>query len=284
MREDKAETLERIVDELKRVANVAAVVLGGSHCTGTAHENSDLDIGIYYHADAPFDVGQIRRIAAEFHTDGAPAVTDFYQWGAWANGGAWLDTAAGEVDLIYRSIEQVESTIEKAHDGIWENDFEQQPPYGFSSIIYLAETHYCRPLYDPSGIISELKKEVETYPPKLKAAIVQQSLWAAQFALWQADKFAAKSDIYNAAGCFTRTLKNIVEALFAINETYSIGDKSALQKIAAMPKRPADFAQKIEAVLTITPDDLPANARRLRNLFEQTAALAAGMYQPYFEL
>jgi hypothetical protein len=136
-------------------------------------------------------------------------VTDFYQWGAWVNGGAWIDTISGEVDFVCRNIEQVKSTIEKSKDGIYETDFEQQPPYGFSSVIYLAETHYCIPLYDPDKVIQELKMEVKDYPPKLKQTIIQQSLWSAEFTLWQADKYAKEFDLYNTVGCFTRALKKL---------------------------------------------------------------------------
>lgn len=38
----KQQTLTNIVNDT--IDNVAAIVLGGSHCTGMANENSDLDI------------------------------------------------------------------------------------------------------------------------------------------------------------------------------------------------------------------------------------------------
>jgi predicted nucleotidyltransferase len=209
----KRKTLDNIVNDLKKIDNVAAVVLGGSHCTGMANENSDLDIGIYYHQDFPFDIEQIKLIGKKYNIDETLTVTDFYQWGGWVNGGAWINTVSGEVDFVYRNIEQVLATIEKAKNGIWENDFEQQPPFGFSSVIYLAETHYCYPLHDPYNVIHELKQETANYPLKLKKTIIQQALWSAEFTLWQADKFAKKQDMYNTAGCLTRAMKNIVETV-----------------------------------------------------------------------
>lgn len=62
-----------------------------------------------------------------------------------------------KVDFIYRNLEQVTTTIQKAKNGEWENHFEQQPPYGFSSIIYLAEINTCISLYDPDAFISLIK-------------------------------------------------------------------------------------------------------------------------------
>jgi len=282
--ETKRETLDKIINDLKQVDNIMAVVLGGSYCIGMANENSDLDIGIYYHETSPFDIEQIKLIATKYNIDETLTVTDFYQWGAWVNGGAWINTESGEVDFVYRNIEQVRSVIEKSKNGIWENDFEQQPPFGFSSVIYPAETKYCYPLYDPYNIIKEMKQEVMNYPMKLKQAIIQQSLWSVEFTLWQADKFVEKQDIYNAVGCFTRALKKIIDALFALNETYSMGDKSSIQRILQMPKCPDKLQEQIQDILNINSNTLTTSASRIRNLFEQVASLAEGMYQPYFKL
>lgn len=282
--ENKKETLDKIVNDLIGTDNIAAIVLGGSYCTGMANENSDLDIGLYYHEDSPFEIKQIKSIARKYSVEETVTVTDFYQWGAWVNGGAWIDTISGRVDFLYRNIEQVKSTIEKSKDGIFETDFEQQPPYGFSSVIYLAETHYCIPLYDPDKVIQELKMEVKDYPPKLKQTIIQQSLWSAEFTLWQADYFAEKFDVYNTVGCFTRALKKIVDALFAINELYPIGDKKAIQILEQTTKRPEKFGEKIESILSTNKSNLVSKVKELRDLFEQTVSLANGTYYPFFIL
>ncbi|GAB4034350.1 DUF4037 domain-containing protein [Spirosoma gilvum] len=280
----KRNTLDLLVNELQTIDNLVAIVLGGSHCMGLANESSDLDVGLYYYPAAPFAIDEVKSIANKYHVEDTLTVTDFYQWGAWVNGGAWINTASGEVDFIYRNIEQLKATIDKARNGIWETDFDQQPPYGFSSVIYLAETKYCYPLYDPYGIIKELKQQVEQYPPKLKQTIVQQGLWAAAFALWQAEKFAAKQDLYTCMGCFTRIVKNIVDVLFALNEEYAMGDKRSLDLIVKMPRCPNKLIDQIEEILSSNRNTLSLNASRLRELFDQVVRLADGMYQPYFNL
>lgn len=282
--EAKRETLDLIVNDLKSIDHIVAIVLGGSYCIGMANELSDIDLGIYYYENSPFDIEQIKRIAGKYDSSETSTVTDFYQWGAWVNGGAWINTVSGEVDFVYRNIDQVKSTIAKSKNGIWENDFEQQPPYGFSSVMYLAEIHNCIPLHDPHRVIKEMKEEVRDYPIKLKQTIVQQSLWSAEFALWQADKFTTKQDMYNTVGCFTRILKKLVEALFALNESYSLGDKSSIQKIIQMPKCPDHLKEQIERILNIDRNTLITNAIRIRNLFDQVVILSDGMYQPYYKL
>ena len=101
------------------------------------------------------------RAAASGLSDGTPpTVTGFYEWGPWVNGGAWISTPRGKVDFLYRSLEHVERTVEEARRGIMRRHFEQQPAYGFYSVIYLAEISICVPLHDPDGRIRKLKERM----------------------------------------------------------------------------------------------------------------------------
>ncbi len=281
---EKEELLNNIVADLKQTNNIIAVVLGGSYATGNASETSDLDIGIYYYDKNPFNIEDIRAIAQKYAISDTHTVTNFYEWGPWVNGGAWIETACGKVDFLYKNIDQVKATIEKAKNGEWQNDFEQQPPYGFSSIIYLAETKSCIPLFDPNKVITQLKMEVETYPAKLKEAVIQQSLWAAEFTIWHADSFYKKQDVYNTMGCLTRGVKNIVTALFAINELYPIGDKRAIEILENANKQPLNFKERIEDILCANKHTLGNNINSLKVLFRETIELTNGSYKPYYKL
>ncbi|MBK8030495.1 MAG: nucleotidyltransferase domain-containing protein [Chloroflexi bacterium] len=152
--DDKQAFLDDLLPRLTAVPGMAAVVIGGSLARGTARPDSDLDLALYYHDAAPFDLAAIRAIAEAISAEGTPTVTGFYQWGAWVNGGAWIKTRAGKVDFLYRSVEHVRRTIDEAHAGHTHTDYEQQPTFGFHSTIYLAETHDCVPVYDPDGVIA----------------------------------------------------------------------------------------------------------------------------------
>jgi hypothetical protein len=148
--------LKELVSDLARVPGIAAIVLGGSYAAGTQREGSDMDIGLYYLAEAPFEIAEIKKIAEHIAVHPA-TVTGFYEWGQWVNGGAWIQTMAGKVDFLYRNINQIEHAIDNALLGIVEHDYAQQPTHGFFSIIYLAETDVCIPLYDPLQHIARLK-------------------------------------------------------------------------------------------------------------------------------
>lgn len=284
MQGEKRKLLDAITADLKSIEGVKAIVLGGSYATGFATEISDLDIGIYYSKQNPFDIENIKAIAKKYAANDNPTITGYYEWGPWVNGGAWLSTPNVDVDLLYKNIDQIMKVIDDARDGIWENSYDQQPPYGFSSIIFLAETKCCIPLYDPEGIINGLKESVEQYPHKLKRAIIQQSLWAAEFTIWQAGKFALNDDLYNTAGCLTRATHQIVNAIFALNELYPMGDKRAIEILEKTNKKPFDFRYKVNSILSCTNNSLRENVSSLKKLFNEVVLLAEGQYQPCYEL
>jgi hypothetical protein len=116
---EKRLLLESLVLSLSRVPHMQAVVLGGSYASGTQHSASDLDIGLYYLESEPFSVDAIREVAAGISRAGTqPTVTGFYEWGAWVNGGAWIETNAGKVDFLSdKKVMQV-ARLEAAWQGV----------------------------------------------------------------------------------------------------------------------------------------------------------------------
>jgi hypothetical protein len=283
----KQEILHRAVEALRSVEGIAAIVLGGSYARGTAHAESDLDLGLYYSSSSPFSIETIRQVARELSANDQPVVTDFYGWGPWVNGGAWILTAAGEMDFIYRNLEQVERTLAEAARGEWQHDYSQQPTFGFYSVIYLAETHVCIPLYDPDGIIARLKAAVKTYPPQLRQRIIGDSLWAAEFAFWFARKYAAAGDVYNTVGCLTRITGYLTQALFALNGEYFISDKRVMDAMAAFALCPAKYAERVNELLAHpggASDELVRTANGMQEVWQDVVTLAGDGYQPKFFL
>ena len=279
--------IEQLVEKLSSLTGMAAIVLGGSYASGTQHEKSDIDLGLYYYEARPFSIDEIRAIANEVSVEGAPTVTDFYGWGAWVNGGAWIHTPIGKIDFLYRNLGQVQKTIDEAQQGISHHDYDQQPASGFYSVIYLAETRICVPLYDPELVIARLKRSVEVYPPLLKEKIIADSLWAAEFTLLHAHNFAAQGDTYNTVGCLTRAASNITQALFALNEQYFIRDKKVLETVAQFPYLPPGYIQQIDHILACpggTAAELAKTVTDLEQAWQSVVSLPGIQYEPKFRI
>jgi hypothetical protein len=284
---DQRRVLADVVTGLRSVRFLSVIVLGGSHALGTSHAKSDLDIGIYYSQVAPFSIDDIRKVVRSITHRSDSIVTGFYDWGRWVNGGAWISVGTAKVDLLYRNIDQVEHAIIEARKGVWHEDFDQQPTYGFRSVTYLAEIDCCVPLYDLHGRIAALKRQVATYPAALKHTIVSDMLWAVEFTLIAARDFARSRDVYNTVGCLTRIANYLTHALFAINETYYLNDKHALALVDHFAHRPAEFHRDIESVLANPGDTAPAltaSVDRLARLWNDATVLAADLYRPKYRI
>jgi hypothetical protein len=274
--------LELLVGRLSGISGMAAVVLGGSYASGTQHDTSDLDIGLYYREAAPFSISDIRRVADGVSAKGPATVTDFYEWGAWVNGGAWIFTSQGKVDFLYRNLDQVERTIADANRGVVYHDYGQQPAYGFSSVIYLAETQICIPLLDPEGLIADLKRKIEIYPPKLKERIIIDSLWSSEFTLIHSRAFASQGDVYNTAGCLTRAASSLTQVLFALNGKYFLRDKKAMDDLAAFPALPAGYVQRINSILGcpgVSAQELTRSVGEMEQVWQSVVALPGVEYR-----
>jgi hypothetical protein len=273
-----------MIDALRGVPNVVAIVLGGSYASGLAQAESDIDIGLYYRASQPFSINQVRSVAESVATKGTiPVVTGLYEWGPWVNGGAWIQTPTGKVDFLYRNLSQVESVIDEGYRGAWQHDYDQQPPYGFRSVVYFGEIEICVPLDDPEHEIARLKRRVAEYPEALKDRVVQDCLWGAEFSLLFCRGFADTADICNAVGCMTRAAQFLIHALFALNKRYFLSDKSANRLIDRFPLRPGDFNTRLAEVLACAGNDsagLNKSVELLSALWLETVDLTAGTYYP----
>jgi hypothetical protein len=283
---EKARLLDAVAAALSNVKNVKAVALGGSHARNTHGPGSDLDVAIYYREATPFRVAEIDAVAKRFSAGGSPTVTDFYEWGPFVNGGAWIDNAICKVDFLYRNLDQLERIVAAAQRGEWDHNFDQQPPFGFRTVTILGEIHIGKSLYDPDNLLGPLKAAVVSYPPKLKERVAQSSLWASQFSLLFARNFVKAGDVPNTVGCMTRIYHYLVHVLFALNETYLVNDKTALKEIGGFKTKPEDFGTRFSAVLAApggSPELLGASLDLVEALIAETIALA-GAYKPRFVL
>jgi hypothetical protein len=265
---------------------VRAVALVGSFARGTARPDSDVDFGVFYEEAEPPSPALVRSVAKRLHDakEGEPVVTAPYEWGPFVNGGAWLVVGGRRVDLLYRNLDQVRRVAADCRAGRIESHFEQQPPFGYFSWTYLGDLGECRVLHDPAGTLATLKAQAATFPPALRAAIVRDFLWSAEFTLLFAKGFAARSDVLNTSGCMTRCARALVQVLFARNEVFFTSDKTALRALERFTVRPRDFAPRLEAVLAelgASGSALARSVEGMRLLVAETAALCPE-YRPKY--
>lgn len=279
--------LQELVETLIQVDGLRAIVLGGSWASGTQRPDSDIDLGLYYSEEAPLDINQLRKIARDLNDYPDPEVTDLGGWGSWVNGGAWLTIKGRRVDFLYRNIAFVSTIIDECNRGEIQYDYLQQPPYGFHSYIYCAETEHCIALYDPQQALASLKWKVARYSNRLKRSIINSYLWQAEFSIEVAKNAAHTGNVFFVAGCLTRVASSLVQVLYALNETYFISDKRVYKDIVKFSLKPHDFEIRLDHIL----GNIGSNSKKLietlattENLLAELIELCRDQYTPRFDL
>ncbi|ADO69568.1 nucleotidyltransferase domain-containing protein [Stigmatella aurantiaca] len=266
--------LDRVVEALRPVQGLTAIVLGGSRGRGTAGPTSDHDIGLYYEPSAPLDVEALQGAVAPLVEDPSATVTRIGEWGPWINGGGWLTIEGAKVDLLYRDLGRVREVIRDARQGRISMNYQPGHPHGFCSAIWMGEIATCRPLFDPSGRIAELKNETWPYPEALRAALIARFGWEVGFAIENAASAAKRAEQTHVAGCAYRALCCMAQVLFALNGRYLINEKGAVAEAASYPITIEGLAKaQADIWSSIGNADAESALRRLRSLSDKMSVL-----------
>lgn len=274
---DTDSLIQSIVAEIKTVSGVKAIVLGGSRARGTHTPSSDVDLGIYYDPSQPIDLDTLGKVATklddEHRTD---VITGIGGWGPWINGGGWLRIQSLPVDFLYRDLDRIKTYIDACLNGKVEIFYQGGHPHGFVTSIYLGEVALCKPLYDPEGIIAELKGKVAPYPEALQKATLYSFAWEIDFSVGIAKKSIERADVNYAAGSCFRAVMCMLQVLFALNKEYWMNEKGALAITDRFAIKPADFRNRVNEIyrlLDASPEAIEKSVALLKGLSEEVYAL-----------
>jgi predicted nucleotidyltransferase len=248
--------IDDIVTRLKEIRGIVGIVLGGSRAKGTHTASSDIDIGIYYDNEDHFDISAIGKVATALDDNRRDSlVTPIGEWGPWINGGGWIKIHNYPVDFLFRDIRKVNDVVNACLDGSITIDYQAGHAHGFINAIYIGETANCRILWDPEGIIAELKSKTSPYPDILKNAIINRFLWEAAFSVIFTGKSISRIDVSHAAGYCFRAVSCLNQALFAKNKIYWMNETGAVDMIDKFIYAPPNYKQRVNQVFTLLSTD-----------------------------
>lgn len=131
---------------------------------------------------------------------------------------------------------------------------------------------------DPYDIIADWQARMTPYPPQLKAALLENHLESVRY--WRGDYHYAnkveRGDVVFLVGLTSKLIHELIRILFALNETYYVGDGNNLDFVSSFDIAPANFADRVTAVLTAGagPEALAAQRAALIQLIDEVEALA----------
>ena len=129
---------------------------------------------------------------------------------------------------------------------------------------------------DPYHIIGGWKERLSVYPPALKQAILDK--YVASLRYWRTDYHYAhkveRGDVVFLAGMTSKLVHEIIQILFALNETYFAGDGANLTFVEQFVIVPADFSARVGEILyPCAPDPFKSQYAALMSLIDDVLAL-----------
>lgn len=210
-----------------------AVTLGGSHGKGSADRDSDLDFRLFAE-----ELGSLPELWKAI--EGPMA--------AWKAKGITVD------GVWPRTVAEIEGTLAQWLDGRTDGDPLVWTVWGYH---LPADVYYQRVIEDPFGLIAGWKARLRTYPPRLKQGLLAKHLGSLRY--WRQDYHyiskVKRKDAVFLASLTARLVHDLIQVLFAINETYYVGDGGNLGFVSRFPLKPADFIERVERVLYPAPGE-----------------------------
>jgi len=208
-----------------------AVGMSGSLTKRVWDERSDIDLRLYHEQpmeqpgpEDPRWLPYFARIA----------------W--WAERGVTID------GLWARTIDEVDASVAAWLSGDHRPDPIVWSVWGYHPLPDLSQQ---LAVDDPYGIIAGWRAQLTTYPPILKERLLAHHLESLHY--WRDDYHYAnkvvREDVVFLAGLSTRLVHDVIQVIFALNETFFAGDGNNLRLIEGFAIAPDDAANRITAIL-----------------------------------
>ena len=208
-----------------------AIAVGGSMGKGTWDNRSDIDFRFYHEADLPG-----RDLEPEIWADYDAALDRWRRQGIIVDG------------IWPRRIDRINSALDRWLDGEIEADEMVWCIWGYH---ILPDIHHQAIIDDPFGVVAGWKRRLQHYPRRLKAALLKKHLASLRY--WRRDYHYAnkvkRGDVVFLAGLSARLVHDVMQTLFALNETYFVGDGQNLDFAREFQYRPDNLDERIRDIL-----------------------------------
>ncbi len=230
------EELRSIVDDALPLVRAFAqgryaVSIGGSHGKGIASPDSDVDFRLFCDRESP-DTAERRSAQTAFDA----LILTWRARGVEVDG-CWI-----------RRVEEVERDL-----AAWLAGEARPGPLVWTVWGYHLPTDllHQRILDDRAGLVAGWQARLRPYPPALKDALLDRHV--ASLAYWRQDYHyrnkARRGDAVFLAALASRLVHDLLQVLFALNQTYFPGDGDLLVLSRHFAVKPDRFEERVETAL-----------------------------------
>lgn len=265
----KESEIEEVINDcvplFKRLAvGRYAISIGGSRGKGTTHLNSDVDFRLFCDDVLP-DPVEKKNV-----------------WNSIQEAiNKWKDKGIDIDGCWVRKISDIDQGIDSWFDGKGQRVDRVWTIWGYQ---LLADLYYEQIVEDPHQVMAEWKLRLDQYPSKLKKTILDRHM--APLKYWRDDyhygKKVDREDVVFLSSLSTKIIHDMIQVIFAINETYYIGDGSNLEFIRKFPHQPPHFEERVTSALYPADNDAKLKIQRdiLIQLINDTEKLVESFQTP----
>jgi predicted nucleotidyltransferase len=234
----------------KIVCGKFAIALAGAHAKGMEDDDSDLDIFVYADDYQPY---RVRKAVFEaLSGDDRIYVSEDIGEAPW---GGSIDFTYGSlrVETNVKLIGRVDEVIDECLRGSIRIYPASWTLNGYYDFIHLSEIGFIVPLEDDFDVILNWKNRVQRYPLNLKRAIIREFWWKSRQWVDNFHYISAMNrlDYVYTSGIVQQTFQNVIQVLFALNETYFSGDKKIEKQLKTLRFCPECLTANLEILFTM---------------------------------
>lgn len=208
-----------------------AISIGGSWGKGTFDQNSDVDFRLFCDEiqSNPKEKEEIWQLIQE-------------QILKWRNKGIEID------GCWVRKISEIDKELNDWLEGHIKPVEKIWTIWGY---YLLSDIYYQYVVEDPFDVIAGWKIKLKQYPSNLKKAILDKHMGSLKY--WMNDYHylnkVKRKDMVFLSSLSAKMVHDLMQVIFALNETYFVGDGSNLEFIKSFKYKPRQFEERVKSAL-----------------------------------
>ena len=213
-------TIKNLLNDFSKISEIEAILLAGSHSTGTVDKNSDYDIYIYSNSQIP--IHKRKSITDKYFK--YIELSNTY-WEEEDDGILFDDT---EVEFIYRNIDSIDNSLNRTL-------IKCEADIGYTTCIWYNLKNSII-IYDKNDKLSSLQSKYDIeYPNELRNNIIEKNfnLLKSKFPCYykQIEKAIKRNDYVSLNHRLAAFLASYFDIIFAYNKCPHPGEKKILEFI-----------------------------------------------------
>lgn len=257
--------VNRIIEELKKIDAIEAVALGGSRGRGTGDKDSDYDLYVYLRESlSPEKRREILEKCCSYMEIGNTF---------WEEEDDCITRDGVVVELIYRSIEDIEGNLKRVVEG-------KKPSMGYTTCLWDSVVN-SKVLYDRRGRLEEMNVRYRLeYPRELRENIVCENHKLIKDYMpslyYQIEKAVKRGDLVSINHRLTEFLALYFDIIYAVNGELHRGEKRMVETTRDFDLLPESYEELLDGLFgSIYRDDrafmatLDEICRNLYNLLKK---------------